>query len=39
MDVYGVAGVQVQLLVLMVLVCGNISVGDGLLCHVILCMK
>ena len=39
MDVHGVAGVQVQLLVLMVLVCGNISVGDGLLWHVILCMK
>ena len=36
MDVHGVAGVQVQLLVLMVLDCGNISVGDGLLWHVIL---
>ena len=39
MDVYGVASVQVQLLVLMVLVCGKVSVGDGLLCLIILCMK
>ena len=39
MDVYGAAGVQVQLLVLMVLVCGKISVENGLLCLVILCMK
>ena len=36
---FGEAGVLVQLLVFMVLVCGNISVGDGLFCHVILCMK
>ena len=36
---FGEAGVLVQLLVLMVLVCGNILVGDGLFCHVILCMK
>ena len=39
MDVYGVAGVQVQLLVLMVLVCGKILVENGLLCLIIFCMK
>ena len=35
MDVYGEAGVLVQFLVPMVLVCGKILVGDGLLCLII----
>ena len=39
MDVYGVAGVLVQFLVPMVLVCGKILFGDGLLCLVIFYMK
>lgn len=38
MDVYGVSGVLVQFLVPMVLVCGNIFAGVGLLCLVIFYM-
>jgi len=39
MDVYGVAGVLVQFLVPMMLVCGNILYRDGLLCFIIFYMK
>ena len=39
MDVYGVAGVLVQFLVPMVLVCGKILYRDGLLCLIIFYMK
>ena len=38
MVVYGVAGVLVLLMVHMVLVCGKILVGDGLLFLATLCM-
>ena len=39
MDVHGVVGVPVQLLVPMVLVCGKILAKDGLLYPVKYCMK
>ena len=38
MDVYGVAGVPDLFMVHMVLVCGKILVGDGLLFHIIFYM-
>ena len=38
MDVYGVAGVSDLSMVHIVLVCGKILVGDGLLFHILFCM-